>query len=80
MFSQGGWIGGTDHLTANGIWMDTQKGGETEPPLPGTAQLVVFDSQGNQVGFTPLLTGQGEGGRIALFVNDTEQSYTPLIG
>lgn len=40
-----GWIGGTDHLTANPIFRDTLKGGGTTPPpvIPGdnTIQLII---------------------------------------
>lgn len=71
-----GWIGGTDHLTANPIFQDTLK----EAPLPsGNAKLVVFDQYGNEVGYTELHTGPGTGGRIALFVDGNEEGYTSLL-
>jgi hypothetical protein len=71
-----GWIGGTDHLTANPIFKDTLKG-DVIPPI-GSSRLVVYDNQGNEVGYTPLLTGTGSGGRIALVTNGQEVSYTEL--
>ena len=76
MASKLGWIGGTDHLTANPIFQDTLKGGVL-PPI-GDSRLVVYDQTGNEVGYTPLLTGSGSGGRIALVTDGQEQSYVEL--
>jgi hypothetical protein len=70
-----GWIGGTDHLTANPIFQDTLKG-STVPPNGGEApKLVVFDDTGEFVGQLTLQTGSGSGGRIALFSDGVEQSF-----
>lgn len=66
-----GWIGGTDHLTANLIYQDVLKG---STPSSG-AKLVIFDVNGDFVGQVNLVSGQNSGGRIALFVDDTEQSH-----
>ena len=78
MASKLGWIGGTDHLTANPIFQDTLKGGATPPPGNG-AELVVFDENGKEVGYFPLQDRAGAGGRIALFVDGQEQSYSPML-
>jgi hypothetical protein len=76
MFSQGGWIGGTDHLTANGIWMDTQKGGETEPPIPGDgAKLVVYNNAGGIEGILTLDPIPSNVGRLALVIDGVEQAH-----
>jgi len=72
-----GWIGGTDHLTANPIFQDVIKGGTMPPPETG-AKLVVFDADGGLVGEVTLQSGQGSGGRIALFSGGAEQSYVNL--
>jgi hypothetical protein len=72
-----GWIGGTDHLTANPIFQDTLKGG-TIPPPNGQSELRVFDNSGLFVGRVALSSGQGSGGRIALFNEGVEQSYVEL--
>lgn len=74
-----GWIGGTDHLTANPIFQDVLKEGGQPPPGVDTARLVVYDTEGNEVGYTLLTVKQGSGGRIALVVNDAEVAYTPLL-
>lgn len=73
-----GWIGGTDHLTANPIFQDTLKGGSTPPPDGDGAKLVVYDADGTLVGEVALQTGQGTGGRIALFSGGSEQSHVEL--
>jgi hypothetical protein len=78
MASRLGWIGGTDHLTANPIFQDTLKGGTTPPPSGDEAKLVVFDNDGNLVGSVALVTGQGTGGRIALFSGGVEQAHVEL--
>jgi hypothetical protein len=70
-----GWIGGTDHLTANPIFKDTLKG---SAPSGNGAKLVVFDASGDLVGEVGLKSGQGNGGRIALFMDDEEQSHVEL--
>lgn len=72
-----GWMGGTFHLNANPIFQDTLKGGSTPPPS-GKSRLVVYDQAGNEVGYTPLLTGNGSGGRIALVVDGQELSSAKL--
>jgi hypothetical protein len=72
-----GWIGGTDHLTANPIFKDTLKG-PTLPPSGDVAKLVVFDALGGRVGEVALVSGQGFGGRIALFSDGIEQSHVNL--
>lgn len=71
-----GWWGGTDHLTPNPIFQAIRKGGAS-PPL-GDSRLVVYDKQGLEVGYTPLLTGEGNGGRIALVTDGQELSYVEL--
>jgi len=71
-----GWFGGTDHLTANPIFQAIKKGG-TQPPA-GDSRLVVYGAQGLEVGYVPLLTGAGSGGRIALEVDGQEISYAEL--
>jgi hypothetical protein len=71
-----GWIGGTDHLTANPIFQDTLKG--STPPSGGGSRLVVFDDSDDFVGEVTLQPGQGSGGRIALFSGNTEQSHVEL--
>lgn len=73
-----GWIGGTDHLTANPIFRDTLKGATTPPPGVDEAKLVVYDNDGNIVGYVALAVGQGTGGRIALFSDGVEQSHVEL--
>lgn len=74
-----GWIGGTDHLTANGIWQDTVKEGDTTPPPEvGEAKLVVYDPAGNEVGYFPLLTGGGSGGRMTLVIDGEDRGYFPM--
>jgi hypothetical protein len=72
-----GWFGGTDHLTANPIFQAVRKTGVTPPP-GGQAELRVFDNSGLFIGYAPLETGQGSGGRIALYSGDVEQSYIRL--
>lgn len=80
MASRLGWIGGTDHLTANPIFQDFEKGGSPIPPGGSSPRLVVYDAQGKQVGYTLLLTGSGNGGRIALVIDGEEIGYTRLFG
>jgi hypothetical protein len=72
-----GWWGGTDHLTPNPIFQAVRKSG-TVPPPTGDSRLVVYDQQGNYVGYTPLVTGQGNGGRIALVTDGQELAHTKL--
>jgi hypothetical protein len=72
-----GWWGGTDHLTPNPIFQAVRKSGTTPPPT-GDSRLVVYDQQGNYVGYTPLVTGQGNGGRIALVTDGQELAHTKL--
>jgi hypothetical protein len=75
-----GWHGATDHLTPNPVLMAVEKEGDTTPPpVDGKPKLVVFDAQGNEVGYTELLTGAGSSGRIALFIDDAEIAHTPLV-
>lgn len=76
MVAKLGWIGGTHYLTANGIFKDTLKGGVL-PPI-GSSRLVVYDQTGNEVGYTPLITGNGSGGRIALVTDGQEIAHTEL--
>lgn len=74
-----GWVGGTDHLTlANPIFQDTLKIDGSIPPSGEGAKLVVFDVSGNFVGEVALQSGQGSGGRIALFSAGVEQSFVEL--
>lgn len=76
-----GWHGATNHLTPNPIFQAAQKtDGPTIPPSGINPRLVVYDAQGNQVGYTPLLTGSGDGGRIALVVDGEEVGHTRLFG
>jgi hypothetical protein len=72
-----GWIGGTDHLTANPIFQDVLKSG-SPPPDNGDAKLVVFDASGDFVGEVALTSGKGAGGRIALFSGNVERSHVEL--
>jgi hypothetical protein len=72
-----GWWGGTDHLTPNPIFQAIKKPGDP-PPIVGNSRLVVYDKQGNEVGYTPLVTGQGNGGRIALVTDGQELAYVGL--
>lgn len=71
-----GWWGGTDHLTPNPIFQAVRKPG-AQPPT-GDSRLVVYDAQGLKVGYAPLLTGEGGGGRIALVTDGQELSYAKL--
>jgi hypothetical protein len=73
-----GWWGGTDHLTPNPIFQAIKKPGITPPPA-SDSRLVVYDQQGNEVGYTPLLSGEGTGGRIALVTGGQEVAHTELI-
>jgi hypothetical protein len=66
-----------DHIIINPIFRIMRKAGVTPPPS-GQAELRVFDSAGSLVGHVPLETGEGSGGRIALFSGDVEQSYVRL--
>lgn len=77
MASRLGWIGGTDHLTANPIFRDTLKGDTTIPPA-GDSRLVVYDKQGIEVGYTALISGGGTSGRIALVTDGQELAYVRL--
>jgi hypothetical protein len=72
-----GWWGGTDHLTPNPIFRVTRKGG-AQPPPTGASRLVVYDNQGDEVGYTPLISGPGTGGRIALVTDGKELAYVGL--
>lgn len=72
-----GWIGGTDHLTANPIFQDVVKRGT--PPPSGQAELRVFDDDNNLVGRVSLVSGQGTGGRIAVFNGGSEQGHVDLV-
>lgn len=71
-----GWWGGTDHLTPNPIFQAVRKD-DIQPPI-GDSRLVVYDAKGLEVGYAPLLTGEGGGGRIALVTNGQELSYVEL--
>lgn len=62
-----------DHVVLNPVFRMMRKAG-AQPP-PGDAKLVVFDDAGSFVGEVGLQSGQGSGGRIALFGGDTELSY-----
>lgn len=70
-----GWWGGTDHLTPNPIFQAVRKDG-AQPPIDDS-RLVVYDKQGNEVGFVTLVTGS-DGGRIALVTDGQEISYVGL--
>jgi len=72
-----GWWGGTDHLTPNPIFKAVKKSGDIPPPS-GQSELRVFDDNGSLVGYVPLQTGQGTGGRIALFSEGIEQLHVGL--
>jgi hypothetical protein len=72
-----GWWGGTDHLTPNPIFQAVRKG-DGQPPSSGQSELRVFDNSGLFVGRVALSSGQGSGGRIALFNEGIEQSYVEL--
>lgn len=72
-----GWWGGTDHLTPNPIFQAVRKPGEEIPPT-GDSRLVVYDAQGLEVGYAPLLTGEAGGGRIALVTDGRELSSVKL--
>lgn len=73
-----GWFGGTDHLTPNPIFQAIRKSG-TEPPTGGDSRLVVYDGQGNEVGYMPLITESMSGGRIALVTDGRELAHAELI-
>jgi len=75
--SQIGWW--DDHIILNPIFRIMRKPGGTQPPGGSSwAKLVVFDNVGDFVGEVGLTSGQGQGGRIALFTDDTEQSFVLL--
>ncbi len=66
-----------DHIVLNPIFRIMRKAGSIPPPT-GDYRLVVYDKQGIEVGYTPLLTGEGYGGRIALVTDGQELSYVEL--
>jgi hypothetical protein len=66
-----------DHIILNPVFRIMRKAG-TLPPSGNGAKLVVFDVSGDFVGEVGLQSGQGVGGRIALFSGDVEQSYVEL--
>ncbi len=78
MASKLAWIANTKYLVANPIFQDTLEGSSVPPPS-GQSQLVVYDQAGNEVGYMPLLTGSGTGGRIALVVDGQELSSAKLL-
>ncbi|KKM26614.1 hypothetical protein LCGC14_1582980 [marine sediment metagenome] len=65
-----------DHIILNPIFRIMRKPG-AQPPI-GDSRLVVYDKQGLEVGYAPLLTGEGGGGRIALVTDGRELSYVEL--
>lgn len=65
-----------EHIILNPIFRIMRKSGN--PPPSGQSRLVVYDQAGNEVGYTPLLTGNGSGGRIALVVDGQELSSAKL--
>lgn len=65
-----------DHIILNPIFRITRKAGA--PPPVGASRLVVFDAGGREVGFTPLQSGAGDAGRIALVSGGVEVAFTPL--
>jgi hypothetical protein len=66
-----------DHIVLNPVFRMMRRAG-TIPPPTGDSRLVVYDKQGQEVGYTPLLTGAGNGGRIALVTDGQETAYTEL--
>jgi hypothetical protein len=66
-----------DHIVINPIFRIMRKAG-APPPNGGQSELRVFDNDGSFVGKVKLESGQGDGGRIALFSGDTEQAYVEL--
>lgn len=68
-----------DHIVINPIFRITRKAGPvTPPPNGGDSKLVVFDQLGAFVGQVNLNSGEGIGGRIALFSGDVEQAHVNL--
>lgn len=67
-----------DHIVLNPTFRIMRKVGAVPPPA-GDSRLVVYDALGNQVGYTPLVTGIGNGGRIALETDGQELGYAGLI-
>lgn len=65
-----------DHITPNPIFKVMIKGGQ---PPAGDVRLVIYDAQGNQVGYVNLLTGGAPGqGRIALVQGGIETGHVLL--
>jgi hypothetical protein len=66
-----------DHIILNPIFRIMRKAGEVPPP-GGQSELRVFDNSGSFVGKVKLESGQGSGGRIALFSGEIEQAHVGL--
>lgn len=66
-----------DHIILNPIFRIIRKAGAIPPPT-GQAELRVFDQAGGFVGKVALISGEGTGGRIALFSGGIEQAYVGL--